>query len=71
VTTEYVREGARALGMTVDLRFEHEPLDAVEGKAEDPLHSEIFGTPEFDHLQATAIGDLIADCISAVYPAVV
>jgi hypothetical protein len=71
VTTEYVRDGATALGMTVNLRFEHEPLDALDGRAEEPFHSEIFGTPEFEHLQATAIGDLIADCISEVYPAVV
>jgi hypothetical protein len=71
VTRERVRELAAALGMAVDLRFEHEPLEAADGKPEDPFHSEIFGTPEHGHLMATAIGDLIAKCISEQYPAVV
>jgi hypothetical protein len=70
VTRERVREGAAALGMMVVLRFEHEPLEAADGKPEDPYHSEIFGTPEHGHLRATAIGDLIAECISEQYPAV-
>jgi hypothetical protein len=71
VTRERVRDGAAALGMPVDLRFEHEPLEAADGRPEDPFHSEIFGTPEHGHLRATAIGDLIAECISELYPAVV
>jgi hypothetical protein len=71
VTRERVHEGAAALGMVVGLRFEHEPLEAADGKPEDPFHSEIFGTPEDGHLRATAIGDLIAECISHRYPAVI
>lgn len=70
VTREHVRERAAALGMTVELRFEHEPLEAADGRPEDPFHSEIFGTPEYGHLRATAIGDLIAECITERYPAV-
>jgi hypothetical protein len=71
LTRERVREQAAALGIEqVELRFEHEPLEAADGKPEDPFHSEIFGTPEFGHLRATAIGDLMAEHISAVYPAV-
>jgi hypothetical protein len=69
VTREHVREGATALGMTMNMRFEHEPLEAADGKPPDPYHSEIFGTPEYGHLLATAIGDLIAECVSARYPA--
>jgi hypothetical protein len=71
VTREHVREGAAAFSMALDLRFEHEPLGAAGGRPGDPFHSEIFGTPEHDHLRATAIGDLIAECISERYPAVV
>jgi hypothetical protein len=56
--------------MTVELRFEHEPLEAADGRPEDPFHGEIFGTPEYGHLRATAIGDLIAECITERYPAV-
>lgn len=66
-TRERVREGAEALGMPMDLRFEHEPLEAAGDIPEDPFHSEIFGAPEFGHLKATAIGDLIAQCVSEQY----
>src|SRR5262245_7652160 len=71
VTREHVRVHAAALSMAVDLAFEHEPREAGDGRPADPFHSEIFGTPENAHLQATAIGDLIAECISERYPAVV
>jgi hypothetical protein len=71
VTRERVRERATAFGMKVDLRFEHEPLEAADGMPEDPFHSEIFGTPEHGDPRATVIGDLIAECISERYPAVV
>jgi hypothetical protein len=69
-TREKVREGAAALGMQIELRFEHEPLEAVGEFPEDPFHSEVFGVPEFGHLNATAIGDLIAQCVTEQYPAV-
>jgi hypothetical protein len=71
VTREHVREQATALGMAVDLRFEHEPREAADGRPEQPFHSAIFGTPEFGHLRATAVGDLIAECISERSPVVV
>lgn len=70
-TRAYVRERAAAREMVIDLRFEHDPLAATEDRPEDPFHSEIFGTPEYTHVQATAIGDLIAKCITNQYPAVV
>lgn len=71
VTRTYVREGGAAFGMAVALRFEHEPLAAEGSWLEDAFHSEIFGTPEHEHLQATAIGDLIAECVSQKHPAIV
>jgi hypothetical protein len=70
LTRARVRESAVAFGMAVDLRFEHEPL-ATEGPwPEDVFHSEIFGTPEHEHLLATVIGDLIAECVSEKYLAI-
>jgi hypothetical protein len=70
-TRTRVREQALALNqMAINLRFEHEPLAATADKPEDPFHSEIFGTPEWGHAQATAIGDLIAASISERYPAI-
>jgi hypothetical protein len=71
VTRERVREAAVALGMPVALRFEHDPIEAADGTPEGPFHSGILGTPEFGHLKATAIGDLIAQCISEQYLAIV
>ena len=51
------------------LRFVHEPL-AAEGEYEaDPSHSEIVGLPQSDTPEAEMIGDLIAECVEAVYPA--
>ena len=51
------------------LRFVHEPL-AAEGEYEaDPSHSEIVGLPQSDTPEAELIGDLIAECVEAVYPA--
>ena len=71
VTRAYVREGAAAFGMAVELQFEHEPLAGQGSWLEDAFHNEIFGTPEHEHLRATAIGDLIAECVSQKYPAIV
>ena len=51
------------------LRFIHAPL-AAEGDYEaDPSHSEIAGLPPGDSPHAELIGDMIAQSISAMYPA--
>jgi hypothetical protein len=70
-TREHVVQAAAALGMVVELTFEHEPLAAAGGRPDDPFHSEIFGTPEHEHLRAAAIGDLIAQCVGEKYLAIV
>ena len=50
------------------LRFVHDPLPA-EGEFEaDPSHSEITGLPA-DSPEAELIGDMIAECVTAVHPA--
>ncbi len=52
------------------LRFIHNPL-AAEGNYEvDPSHSEITGLPQGNSPEAELIGDMIAQSINAVYPAV-
>jgi len=57
------------LGELDSLRFVHKPL-AAEGRYEaDPSHSEISGLPPADSPEAELIGDVIAECIQAVYPA--
>ena len=49
-----------------NMRFVHKPLNA-KGKYEaDPSHSEILGLPDFPDEEL--IGDMIAECIEAVYP---
>jgi hypothetical protein len=69
-TREFVEREAKALqNMVVVLRFEHNPLVATADKPEDPYHSQIIGTPPSDALEATAIGDLIAQCAGAQYGA--
>lgn len=57
------------LGELDSLRFVHKPL-AAEGRYEaDPSHSEISGLPPAVSPEAELIGDVIAECIQAVYPA--
>lgn len=52
------------------LRFIHVPL-AVEGKYQpDPSHAEITGLPPGDSPEAALIGDMIAECIETVHPAI-
>ena len=52
------------------LRFVHRPLVAEGPYEADPSHSEITGLPGADSPEAELIGDMIAESISAVYPAV-
>lgn len=59
-------------GELADLRFVRDPLDAEEaegGFEADPSHSEIAGLPPADSPEAELIGDMIAECVTAVYPA--
>ena len=53
------------------LRFLHEPLAAANGYEADPSHSEITGLPQGASPQAALIGDLIAECIQAIHPAII
>ncbi len=51
------------------LHFVQKPL-AAEGDYEaDPSHSEMVGLPPADSPDAELIGDMIAESISAIYPA--
>lgn len=53
-----------------NLRFVHDPLPA-EGEFEpDPSHSEIAGLPAADSPEAELVGDMIAECVTAVHPSV-
>ena len=52
------------------LRIVHDPL-AAEGEFEaDPSHAEIIGLPSGDSDQAMLVGDLIAECVTAMHPAI-
>ena len=60
-------------GELADLRFVPDPLDADEtegGFEADPSHSEITGLPPADSPEAELIGDMIAECVTTVHPAV-
>ena len=51
------------------IRFVPTPLPEEDNHPADPSHSEILGLPEGDSLQAALVGDLIAECVSALHPA--
>ena len=53
------------------LRIIHDPLEATDGFDADPSHAEITGLPPGDSDQAVLAGDLIAECVIAMHPAVV
>ena len=53
------------------LRFVRKPLAAENGYEADPSHSEITELPRGDSPQAALIGDLIAECIQAIHPAII
>ena len=50
-------------------RFIHEPSDADNEYDADPSHSEIIGLPPHGSPEAALIGDMIAECVEAVHPA--
>lgn len=46
-----------------------DPLPAKDAHPEDPSHSAITNLPDKDTPAAELIGDLIAECVEAVFPA--
>ena len=63
-TKHYIRNELDAL------RFIHTPLPAEGDYEADPSHSEIVGLPPGNSPEAALIGDMIAECIEAIHPAV-
>ena len=51
------------------LRIVHDPLDAQDNFDADPSHAEIIGLPPGGSDHAILVGDLIAECVIAMYPA--
>lgn len=52
------------------VRIVHKPLDAEGEFDADPSHSEMTNLPPGDSDQAMLIGDLIADCVVSMHPAI-
>ncbi len=52
------------------LRIVQDPLEATVEYDEDPSHAEIIGLPQGDSDQSALIGDLIAECVIGIHPAV-
>ena len=52
-------------------RVLHDPLDAASSYAEDPSHAQITGLPAPNSPEAELVGDLIAECVTVLYPAIV
>lgn len=52
------------------LRFLHDPLEATDGFGADPSHAEIVGLPSGDSDEAALVGDLIAECVVDMHPAI-
>ena len=55
--------------MVNELRFTHSPLPPEDGFEADPSHSEVLGLPPRDTPEAELIGDMIAECVTEVHPA--
>lgn len=53
-----------------DLAFVHSPSPATAAYPADPSHSEIMGLPPADSPESELIGDLIAECVTALYPTI-
>ena len=52
------------------LRLLHDPSPPTEEYEADPSHSEVTGLPTAGSPESELIGDMIAQCIEAVHPAV-
>ena len=53
------------------LQIVHDPLEATDEFEADPSHAEITGLPPGESDQAILVGDLIAECVIRMHPAVV
>ena len=52
------------------VRMRHDCLDPADGFEADPSHAEIVGLPPGDSDEAALLGDLIAECVVAMHPAI-
>ena len=52
------------------LRMLHDPLEATAEFDADPSHAQIVGLPPGDSDEAALIGDLIAECVVGMHPAI-
>ena len=53
------------------LRIVHDPLEANDGFEADPSHAQILGLPPGVSDHGLLVGDLIADCVIEMHPAIV
>ena len=53
------------------VRVVHDPLEAEDDFDADPSHAEIIGLPPGDSDHAVLVGDLIAECVIDMHPAIV
>lgn len=52
------------------LRMLHDPLEATDRFGADPSHAEIVGLPPGNSDEAALVGDLIAECVVDMHPAI-
>lgn len=55
----------------ITVRMRHDPLKAADGFDADPSHAQIVGLPPGDSDEAALVGDLIAECVVDMHPAIV
>lgn len=53
------------------LRIIHDELEAADGLDADPSHAQVAGLPPGDSDEAALVGDLIAECVVDMHPAIV
>lgn len=56
-------------GSLASVRFVYHPLPTDGEYKADPSHSQIEGLPPVDTDEAELLGDMIAECVTAVHPA--
>ena len=66
-----VGEVTRFLAEEVEMSVVRRPLRAEGDFRADPSHAEMTGLPPADSARAALVGDLIAECVLRLYPAVV
>lgn len=55
----------------ITLRILHDPLQAADGFDADRSHAQIVGLPPGDSDEAALVGDLIAECVGDMHPAII